>query len=257
MEKDKLKRNCPICKSVMTYSSPYKAKRAENNLTRCENCRSKRHFLDESLFLNYYNLGLSDRKISIILNIPRTEIAKKRKELNLSSVMPSRTAVIRLENGNLKCSICNLEKTANEFQLGRKNQLDSYRYSYCNQCRSKKIKEKVNENYLLFLEESWRRLRSRTKDLDFNLTKDDFKEIYQKQNGLCFYTDIKLDLRWGVGLKRNGFSVDRVDNNKGYVKENIVFCANFVNSAKRDLSLEEIKEYMPGWFLRISVFLNK
>ena len=39
------------------------------------------------------------------------------------------------------------------------------------------------------------------------------------------------------------FSVDRVDNSKGYIKGNVVVTSVRANKAKLDMSLEEFKEF--------------
>jgi hypothetical protein len=50
----------------------------------------------------------------------------------------------------------------------------------------------------------------------------DLKELYQKQNGKCVYSNIPLSLR---RLTLWQLSVDRIDPNLGYSKSNIVLCA--------------------------------
>lgn len=54
----------------------------------------------------------------------------------------------------------------------------------------------------------------------------------------CYYTGVKLNDVPGHPHQR---TVDRVDNSKGYVKGNVVACANYFNGKKGDLAVEEIK----------------
>lgn len=67
--------------------------------------------------------------------------------------------------------------------------------------------------------------RSPKRGLEFSLTVDDFVSNV-KEN--CYYCG---DFYHGVGL-------DRVDNDKGYIKSNIVSCCQECNFMKRSLSLD-------------------
>ena len=84
-------------------------------------------------------------------------------------------------------------------------------------------------------------------------------DIYNKQSGKCFYTDRNMETGFGNGANRDSISVDRVIPSRGYVKGNVVLCCRKINAVKNDLSLEEIKNYMPSWFQRIisATWLNK
>lgn len=81
--------------------------------------------------------------------------------------------------------------------------------------------------------------RAKRKSLKFSLTKDEFKALIL---GNCQYcgSEPKNILR---KKKQNGFivynGVDRLDNSKGYIKENCVTACEICNKAKRDLNLEE------------------
>lgn len=81
---------------------------------------------------------------------------------------------------------------------------------------------------------------------------DSFKDI-TKNN--CFYCGIapcketigRTESRVSCFQRKGKFvynGIDRVDNKKGYEKENIVPCCNQCNLAKKDLSLEEWNEWL-------------
>lgn len=73
----------------------------------------------------------------------------------------------------------------------------------------------------------------------------------------AFFTDEKMVCKLGNGKHKNSLSIDKVVPNKGYVLGNFVFASNKINTCKNDLTLDEIKMWMPGWYLRIESFLTK
>jgi len=79
-------------------------------------------------------------------------------------------------------------------------------------------------------------------ELEINLSIEDLKEIYDKQNGKCFWFDIPLDIN-SVLEKGNllSMSADRIDNNKGYIKDNIVICCRFANLGRQDCDFDKFK----------------
>lgn len=67
---------------------------------------------------------------------------------------------------------------------------------------------------------------------DFNLTIQSVRNILRAKK--CYYT--------GVPLTESNFSVDRIDNDKGYVIGNVCACDITVNSFKNNLSVKDIKK---------------
>ena len=47
-------------------------------------------------------------------------------------------------------------------------------------------------------------------------------------------------------------SIDRVDVTKGYTIGNVVLTTNRINRVKSDLTLEELAEWVPKWYQRVS-----
>lgn len=67
------------------------------------------------------------------------------------------------------------------------------------------------------------------------------KDIYNSQNGLCYYTNIKMN---DNGYQENDqfcFVVDRIIPENGYVKYNMVFCCNAINKIKSSFTIPELK----------------
>jgi len=147
------------------------------------------------------------------------------------------------------CKICKQEKNLSEYHKLKKG-LDGVRTT-CKECRKKEKIEynlrdyviEKNKNYYQNNKESIRnrlnkyywtltsqyheyKKRAKKKNIQFEITKDDSISFY---NTNCYY----------CGEKINGLGIDRVDNKKGYVINNIVPCCSKCNFMKHVLSKEE------------------
>lgn len=74
------------------------------------------------------------------------------------------------------------------------------------------------------------------RDLDFDLTLTGVKNLLKAKR--CRYTGAELTFELG---EPNQFSVDRVDNSKGYVTGNVVACSREFNEKKGSLTKKDIK----------------
>lgn len=79
--------------------------------------------------------------------------------------------------------------------------------------------------------------------LRFTLTIADLDAQYEKQNGLCYYTGIPLELpdttkSYTGNEKNKNVSIDRLDSSLDYTPDNIVLCTYDANLAKQQLSVE-------------------
>ena len=87
------------------------------------------------------------------------------------------------------------------------------------------------------------RCKARRRGLEFNITEEEFDKIAQNN---CFYCGISPSNHaynrqpYKGGYKYNG--LDRIDNNLGYMIDNIVPCCKDCNLAKRELSQSEFFE---------------
>jgi hypothetical protein len=93
--------------------------------------------------------------------------------------------------------------------------------------------------------------RAKTLDIDFDLTPVFIENLYKHQKGLCFYTDYPMDFSYGNGLSQHSLSIDRVNTTFGYIKDNVVLCTTQANQVKSNLTLDEIRLWLPGWFNRL------
>lgn len=80
--------------------------------------------------------------------------------------------------------------------------------------------------------------RSKTKNLEFDLTSQDIIDLYDKQNGKCYWLGIDMS-KDNSYYTPNQPSIDRLDNSKGYTKDNIVLACTFANLGRKTTKEEE------------------
>ncbi len=80
-----------------------------------------------------------------------------------------------------------------------------------------------------------KRKNAKTKGYSFSITFDEYKELMSMDK--CYYTGIlmTLNLPNPKKLKFSDKTIDRIDNNKGYVTGNVVVCSNLANNFKSKL----------------------
>lgn len=86
---------------------------------------------------------------------------------------------------------------------------------------------------------------AKRKNLEFNLTKEYLKSLWEKQSGKCAYTGIQLEPPTHKYLQspRKG-SLDRIDSSKGYIKGNVEYVCVFVNLGKNGFSKESVQSIL-------------
>ncbi len=86
-----------------------------------------------------------------------------------------------------------------------------------------------------------KRANAKAKNIEFTI---DFGDIIW--NKYCPYINIEIDY-FTEGRQDNSCSFDRIDINKGYIKDNVIVCSWRANRIKNDGSVEEhrmIADYM-------------
>ena len=79
---------------------------------------------------------------------------------------------------------------------------------------------------------------------EYKLTEEQFKEITKKD---CYYCGAKPNNERKSSSNNGGYvynGIDRIDNNKGYTMDNIVPCCRTCNIAKRNLTLQDFKDWI-------------
>ncbi len=60
---------------------------------------------------------------------------------------------------------------------------------------------------------------------------------------MCPYLNIPISLETGRGRKKDGPSLDRIDNTKGYIKGNVQVISNLANTMKNSATIDELKVF--------------
>lgn len=89
--------------------------------------------------------------------------------------------------------------------------------------------------------------RASAMKIPYNIDAQYLLDLYNKQNGTCFYSGMELNIQPKKydpkkGIAFDTLSVDRIIPEKGYIKENIVLCLNCINLLKAAHSLEDLQK---------------
>lgn len=114
---------------------------------------------------------------------------------------------------------------------------------------SKKYANKNRESRSKYEQEYWSsrweeymwkqaKRRSARSGLDFDI---DVSDIVIPTH--CPYLGIEITKIFGQGVVWSNPSLDRIDNNKGYIKGNVQVLSRRANSVKQDLSLKELQNF--------------
>jgi len=72
---------------------------------------------------------------------------------------------------------------------------------------------------------------AKQREIDFDLSINEYKKIVSRKK--CFYTGVVMTKPIGEGSKLwSDLTVDRIDNNKGYIRGNVVACTRAANQLK-------------------------
>ena len=85
--------------------------------------------------------------------------------------------------------------------------------------------------------------KNRRKQLDLTITREYIKNLWNKQNGRCFWTQVPM-ITGGGGRHPQQVSLDRIDSTKGYTPDNVVLSCLFANYGKCDISIKTFFEFL-------------
>ena len=146
---------------------------------------------------------------------------------------------LNLNSGKFKiCLECKKEKPSTQFSYNKKGDVKSGKKEICKQCGA-------NKREILRRNKSW-------KDDAARVLLNNSKQRAKKSNieHTLKYEDIKIPEICpvlGIPLKRedkstwmNAPSIDRIDNTKGYVYDNIIVVSRRADILKKDASINEL-----------------
>lgn len=87
-------------------------------------------------------------------------------------------------------------------------------------------------------------LRAKNKDMNCDIDYKYLQKLFEEQSGKCYYSNIDMRIDGKKGF--DTASVDRVDSNKGYVKGNVVWCINAVNTMKSNYDMDTVIKIASG-----------
>lgn len=150
-----------------------------------------------------------------------------------------------------QCSKCGVIKCENEFYT-------SQRGSKCKECILKVTRE-LKRNYRLnpdfkkneSLKQKERRVRlwqntlinDSKRNKEHTLTVDDINEMFESQNGLCYWFNVPL-IPSNKPKHPQQPSLDRLDRTKGYTRDNVVLCCYSANIGRNDNDVETWEKFL-------------
>ena len=125
----------------------------------------------------------------------------------------------------------------------------------CKLCRNKRRAELRMSSVDRYIRSTVSRKKAYCKkySIEFALTHKHLLSRWEGQNAKCFYTYEPLEILRYRTKEQKAYapSLDRVEPNKGYIDGNVVWCINKANIVKSNLTLDELKEWIPEWYGRI------
>ena len=162
---------------------------------------------------------------------------------------------------NCDCCGCSYEKPLSEYNRNQKfgrhsfcsrscamkflsNNRTQAMKDYSNSEKNKQLLLNLNNTYYVRYPEKifsyfLRNCRKRYKEC--TLTLSDLQAQWDKQNGICPYSGLKMTLEFGY---MNSASLDRIDSSKGYMKNNIQFVVLPINYLKNSYSDLDVKRFL-------------
>jgi len=151
-----------------------------------------------------------------------------------------------------QCSKCGNVKSNDDFY-------ETQRGNRCKECiligtREYKRKKRLNPEHRKNegIKQKERRIRlwqntlihdSKHRKIENTLTVDDINEIFDKQNGLCYWFKIPL-IPSNHKKHPQQPSLDRLDRNLGYTKDNVVLCCYSANIGRNENDIDTWKSFL-------------
>lgn len=182
---------------------------------------------------------------------------------NKSNIRISRGLKL-IDDDHGECKVCKKSLSLDKFTL-RKG--CSQREPICKKCvnikKSKAFRKKLSNDIDYYLNFKWKDIKRSSKKtkIPFSISLENFIKQFKRQNSLCFYTNLPMifqenrsDESYNLDIT---ISADKIVPELGYIEGNVVFCRYLINRVKYNLSIDQIREYMPNWYEKIIRFKNE
>ena len=133
---------------------------------------------------------------------------------------------------------------ASKVNINKSNKIKKWRTSLQNKKHIKKYSNNRLDEFSMF-RPILKRAKQR-KHQEFNINLKDLKKIWDTQKGKCYILGHDLILPDDKQIINHNFlaSLDRIDNSKGYIKNNVRFVCATINYAKNKFDDIFLKEFI-------------
>lgn len=194
--------------------------------------------------INLTNSGFNQREIPDKLKIPINSVASIRRSKNLKAPQRKWTEYdikeicLMLDNNKSMEEISEITKRTIQAIIKRFGDLGlrkKYRHIF-NPILNKYRSEKMTLDSFITTRLANAKKGAKKHNVIFNITREEIKELLEKQNYKCYYTHYNME------FKRNSLysmSLDRIYEKGNYTKENTVLCCWMINEMRSDFSQKE------------------
>lgn len=147
-----------------------------------------------------------------------------------------RCSIYKIENSIQKkwCSKCQNYLEYDKFYKKKNNEL----FPYCSECNRSRLNN--FDNWLKALLDRKQR-ECKNKNIDFNLTFDYLKHLWDNQHGMCAYTLIPLTFH---NTDLASAWLERINPSNGYTIGNVIWSSKGINCLKNNSSFQEFQQYL-------------
>ncbi len=153
-------------------------------------------------------------------------------------------------HNKLLCVKCLEYKVIEDFDNRQKYYHRAGKEGRCKECKEeqrqrRRLQNRGDQGLERLLTERFCGIKDRAKKhkLEINLTKQDLKDLWVIQNGLCAISSLPMTTKVFMGRIPTNISVDRIKPTYGYIKGNVQLVCMAVNQMKSDLTQEELLNF--------------
>lgn len=147
------------------------------------------------------------------------------------------------------CSQCESFLPLAEFSKNKRSQCGLC--AYCKKCScllKQNRKYDSVDSYVRIIQADKRRM-CELKKVPFDLTYEHLRNMWEVQEGSCYYTRVPFTYRKPNSLTSP--TLERIDPERGYLIDNVVWASRAMNLLKNDSEIGEVFEFLKQWdFMR-------